>query len=222
MKKGLYVVIALLSLFVTQSVDATSGYTIAADGSFTGWSDVPKTSYPVQTNKENGTGQVAMLRDDNYLYLYTSLDPNRQGNKYRLDASTWTITSGNSSVTLTVQFNKTPSQGQAAQVVSITSKANGQDKDNLFYTQTIAGAKGVSATEQSKGAFFDQAEIKIPIQSLLKQPSIVKTLTIGNTSMNSPNVTVSGGDTGPWIIASSGLVLVFGLVYYQSRKGKQA
>lgn len=220
MKKWIYLGVLLLGILLPSSVKADH-YGIVIDGNFSDWATQPKTKLSFAYNNNNVNKQIAVLRDDQYLYLYLDMDPDGKGHNYRFQGSGWTLSSGRNSTTLSINTNKQPSVGQMATVTSVWAWSNGTDPDGLFMNQQITGATGVVVTQQVRGNFRDQAEIRIPLAGFIKQPNLVKELTIRNSNLGEQAVTVSGGSTGPFLIASAGFIFVLGLVYIQSRKGKK-
>ena len=221
MKKWLALCIGIASMWITIPVMA-AGYGITIDGQFNDWTAQPKTQLSFAYNNNNVNKQIAILRDDTYLYLYLDMDPDGKGHNYRFQGSGWTISSGRNYTTLSINTNKQPSVGQMAIVTSVWAWSNGTDPDRLFMNQQIPGATGYVVTQQVRGNFRDQAEIRIPLAGFIKQPNLVKELTIKNTNLGDQSITVSGGNTGPWIIAVSSVVVVGGLVAVRNRKGQQA
>lgn len=221
MKKWFILAMVFFCLSGPQIVKADQ-YKIAIDGQFSDWAGQPKTQLSFAYNNNNVNKQIAVLRDETYLYLYLDMDPDGKGHNYRFQGYGWTISSGRNSTTLSIDTNKKPSVGQMATVTSVWAWSNGTDPDGLFMNQQIIGATGYVVTQQVRGNFRDQAEIRIPLAGFIKQPNLVKELTIRNSNLGDQAVVVSGGSTGPFIIAISGFVFVCGLVYYQGRKGKKA
>ncbi|MFT8949789.1 MAG: Firmicu-CTERM sorting domain-containing protein, partial [Liquorilactobacillus hordei] len=185
-------------------------YNIVIDGSFSDWKDITKTdiyfNYDLYNIKEG-----AMVSDGTYLYIYIRMDYTVTNDAYNhLQASGYVLTVGGTKYDLTIvnPGTGTPVTNNLKNVGD-TQKVgidlwNGAKQKNTIPSDVEGMAAKVYG---DKNAPTDAVELKIPLSDLTTSSQSGQIITLKNANLGDQTLTISGGSTGPIILAVIGLII---------------
>ncbi|MFB9769915.1 Firmicu-CTERM sorting domain-containing protein [Lactiplantibacillus modestisalitolerans] len=191
---------------------------IKIDGGFDDWAGVSKTKIR-EPGDDFNVKEGALLQYDGNLYIYINMSPNR-GSGYRtLQPSDYKLTIGNVVYDLTIEN----ADGQTYQALSKVDQTQAitmgvyNEKTNDWQAKP-AGASGyVTRKRTATGGFTDIFEVKLPLKALGASADDGQTITLKNSTLGAESMTVSGGSTGPILLAGSGFGLAL-LGFWQYRR----
>ena len=207
------------------SGDSGQSYTghpdIVIDGAFDDWAHVTKTKIR-EPGDDYNVKDGALLQYNGNIYIYINMSPN-QGNGYaRVQPSGYKLTIGNTTYDLTVE-NANGSTFTPLDHVGATQKITmGIFESKEGWQGTPAGAEGYATRVATQtGGSSDVFEMKLPLKDFKASSSDGQTITLKNGNLGTQTMTVTGGSTGPVLLASSGFgIALFGLWRLNRRKRK--
>lgn len=219
MMKKLYYTLFLSLLFVAGvflpiDAHAANKYGIAIDGDFSDWSSLPVTELSFSYENGQNIKYASLVTDEANLYFYLNMAP--EGHNYHnLQPSGHKLTIGNKVFWMT--FNGTFSSEDLS-VVGQTKdvQVNFWAEDNSVNV-TIPGKLTRVKTDFSDTSYSDEVEVAIPFEQLQVEATSSQTITYSNSNLGEQTITVTGGSTGPWLLAGIAVVIV-GYAFWKFRK----
>ena len=91
---------------------------------------------------------------------------------------------------------------------------------NVGEINVLTGSEGyVTRMETSTGGRTDVMEIKVPVKSFGGAADDGQTITMTNVALGNQTLTVTGGSTGPILLAAGGFgIALFGIWQFNRRK----
>lgn len=197
---------------------------ITIDGNFDDWAD--KTKQPMKENGDNFNIKYAsLLTDSNNIYIYILMHPVGSGGGYetgyyKLQPSGYKLKVGSKIFDLTINPNYAKDVdnlkiGQKIAVpIDIWSGADNYNLvlNNLVYVsrQYVDQKMGDGTPIKGSGFVF---EAKIPFKDLKGVSNTSgQTITLANGNLWDGELHVTGGSTGPVVLASTGFVIAIAAV----------
>lgn len=188
---------------------------IVIDGQFDDWSKIPKTQIRVNTDDFN-VKDGAMVQYDGNLYIYINMSPNRGTGYNALQPAGYDLTIGNKTYNLNVE------NSDGTKYTPLTTRGETRaitmgiwDGKQNKWTLIPAEAKGeASRIATDTGGYSDVFEMKIPLKDFDISGDDGQTITLQNRNLGTQTITVTGGSTGPVLLASTG----FGLALFGAWK----
>lgn len=193
---------------------------IVIDGAFDDWANVDKTKIR-ESDDDYNVKDGAMVQYGGNLYIYINMSPNTGNGYARLQPSGYKLTIGNTTYDLTVEnadggtFTPLSSVGATQSITMGIYCA----KTNSWTAKPddVEGAATRVATQT--GGSSDVFEIKLPLKDFKASSADGQTITLKNDNLGKQSMTVTGGSTGPVLLASSGFgIALFGLWQFNRRK----
>ncbi|MCH4057248.1 Firmicu-CTERM sorting domain-containing protein [Lapidilactobacillus gannanensis] len=196
--------------------DYTGHPNIVIDGAFDDWSDVQKTKLRFSDGDYNAHN-AALLQYDGNLYLYINMDPHRGASYNDFQPTTYNFKIGTQSYDVKiVKANGQPYQ----QLKQIGDTERVAMAHNVGEINVLTGSEGyVTRMETSTGGRTDVMEIKVPVKSFGGAADDGQTITMTNVALGNQTLTVTGGSTGPILLAAGGFgIALFGIWQFNRRK----
>lgn len=196
--------------------DYTGHPNIVIDGAFDDWADVTKTKLR-NSNTDYNVHQGALLQSDGNLYLYINMDPHRGASYDDFQAQSYYFSVGGKERLYNIvqpdksSFRPLTHVGDTEAVVL---------KDNGDQQTIVSGSTGyVTRLATNIGGHTDVLEMKIPVKSLAGSATDGQEITFRNPALGNQTMTVTGGSTGPILLAAGGFgIALFGLWQFNRRK----
>ncbi|MFC6206289.1 Firmicu-CTERM sorting domain-containing protein [Levilactobacillus tongjiangensis] len=186
---------------------------ITIDGNFDDWQDKPMTTIKEPWDDYN-IKKGSMLADANNLYLYINMSP-KKGNGYNeMQGYGYVLTAG--SKTYDLQFNNvtgTATDKSKTGSVNIWNRTDGVN-------DPTTGAQVMVHRFKTGQNFNDVMEAKVPIADL-KLAGGSQTFKMTNSNLGSQTLTVTGGSTGPVVLAGVGFAIALGGVVKLNKSRKK-
>lgn len=191
-------VLAVVSVFLPSNVHADNKYGIVIDGKFNEWSSLPTTKLSFSYENGQNIKYASLVTDDTNLYFYLNMAP--EGHNYHnLQPSGHKLTIGNKVFWMT--FNNTfPSEDLSVIGQTKDVQVNFWAEDNSVNV-TVPGKLTRVKTDFSDTSYSDEVEVSIPFEQLQVEATSSQTITYSNSNLGEQTITVTGGSTGPWILA---------------------
>ncbi|WP_125767894.1 Firmicu-CTERM sorting domain-containing protein [Lapidilactobacillus wuchangensis] len=191
---------------------------IVIDGGFDDWADVPKTLIRFD---DYNVKQGALLQYDGNLYLYINMSSHRGQGYNALQPSSYEFTIGSTKYDMQIEdVNGTTYQPLTAvnQVKPVTASI--YRRNDWQGSRTPAGVIGyVTRTKTAAGGTTDIMEIKLPLKAFGGAADDGQTITLYNSALGKQTLTVTGGSTGPVLLAAGGFgIALFGIWQFNRRK----
>ncbi|QFQ74453.1 Firmicu-CTERM sorting domain-containing protein [Liquorilactobacillus mali] len=196
------------------------------DGSFSDWDDISKTDL-TEPGDDGNVKRAAMVSDGTNLYIYVQMDYTNNYGYNHLQTDGYYLTVGGIQYYFTVRSpngsnslsNNLKNLGdKTALKIGLGSNYNGN-----YYAEPSNIEAEAARIANNAGSPTDTMEIKIPLSDFTLSSQSGQIITLKNSNLGSQTVTVSGGSTGPIILAVIGLVIaLLGLWKFKSfRKRKK-
>lgn len=189
---------------------------ITIDGNFDDWAD--KTKQPMQHPWDNDNFKYAsMLTDNNNIYLYILMQPVLSGGDTKLQPDGYTLNVGGKVFNIDLNHHSTVNLNvgeKKAIVLDIYDPSTGSYHvlNNCVYVanQYINQKMGDGRTVKGNGYVF---EAKIPFKNLKGISNTSgQNISLENTNLWSGKLHVTGGSTGPVVLASTGFVIAIAAI----------
>lgn len=201
----------------------TSHPDIVIDGAFDDWAGVTKTKIR-ESGDDFNVKEGAMLQYDGDLYIYINMSPNLGTGYAALQPSGYDLTIGGVKYNLTVE-NADGSTYQALTTANQTRSITMGIYNNSTgkWDQTPSGVSGrVTRVVTATGGQSDVFEIKLPLTDFDASNQTGQTITLQNKNLGDETMTVTGGSTGPVLLAASGFIIaLFGVWQWSRNKRRQ-
>ena len=197
-------ILAVVSVFIPINAHADNKYGIVIDGAFSDWSGLPMTELSFSYENGQNIKHASLVTDEANLYFYLNMAP--EGHNYHnLQPSGHKLTIGNKVFWMT--FNNTfPSEDLSVIGQTKDVQVNFWAEDNSVNV-TIPGKLTRVKTDFSDTSYSDEVEVAISFEQLKVEATSSQTITYSNANLGEQTITVTGGSTGPWILAGIAVVI---------------
>jgi uncharacterized protein (TIGR04145 family) len=212
-------IFAILAVFIPVSGHADNKYGIVIDGKFDDWSGLPMTKLSYSYENGQNIKYASLVTDDSNLYFYLSMAPEKDEGYKNLQPSGHKLVIGNKVFWMTIvdplQSGDSSLIGQTKDV-SVTFWA----EDNSVNVTLPIGKMTRVKTDFNDASYSDEVEIAVPFEQLQLEATGSQTIVYSNTNLDEQTITVTGGSTGPWLLA--GIAVVIAGFSYWKLKGKSS
>lgn len=201
----------------------TGSPNLKMDGSFDDWADITKTKIR-ESDDDYNVKEGALLQYDGNLYIYINMSPNKGAGYVQMQPSGYDLTIGGRKYTLTLEkadgstYQQLSSDGQTEAVTmgiydTIGSTWSATPKDASGYVTRMATSTGGST---------NVLEVKIPLSNFAGANDDGQMITLQNNNLGRETMTVTGGSTGPVLLASAGFgIALIGVWQFNRRKKRE-
>lgn len=196
-------------------------YNIVIDGNFSDWDDIAKTDL-IESNDDGNIKRAAMVSDGTNLYIYVQMDYTNNYGYNQLQTDGYELTVGGipyyfvvmSSNNNSINNNLSNLGDKTTLKIGLGSNYNG----NHYAIPSNIEAEAARIAN-NVGYPTDTMEIKIPLSDFTLSSQSGQIITLKNSNLGNQTLTVSGGSTGPIVLAIIGLgIALFGLWKYSAFK----
>lgn len=191
---------------------------IKIDGGFDDWAGVSKTKIRFRGDDYN-VKEGALLQYGGNLYIYINMSPNIGGGYSALQPDGYKLTIGKLVFDLRVEN----ADGQTFQPLKKADQTQAvtmgiYNENTRDWQAKPAGVNGFATRKvTATGGQTDIFEMKLPLKALGASADDGQTITLKNGNLGDESMTVSGGSTGPILLAGSGFGLAL-LGFWQYRR----
>lgn len=194
---------------------------ITIDGDFTDWADKPKHAMTISGDDDN-VKYVSLLTDNHSIYYYILMSPKLQGGYTNFQPSGYVLTVGGKTFHLSFNNHQTVTLN-VGEKQAVAMNLYGSDGSNVNLShqayvsrQIIPQKLGDGTAVKGKGYVLECA---IPLADLQGISSTSgQTISLKNPNLWTGSLKVSGGSTGPIVLAGIGALIAVGSVWQFSTR----
>lgn len=221
-----FIIVSIIPLTVSAS---SRDYNIAIDGNMSDWQDKPKTVITPYDSIYNNH-EVSLLSDDSNVYFYVQMA--KAGGNNTMITSEYILDIGDTEFAILMPDINNPYSGlpitndtlkigesMAIGVAAQLRKGSSTIIPSQYTVLNDANVKAYITRTPNDDSFVDEMEIQIPFSTLGIENSTSQTISLSNPNLGTQEATISGGSTGPIVLAVVALFLA-GLGYMYKVKNK--
>lgn len=213
------VILAAIGVFLPVEAHADNKYGIVIDGAFEDWKSLPITEFSFSYENGQNIKYVSLVTDESNMYFYLNMAP--EGHNYHnLQPSGHKLTIGNKVFWMTFS-DLFPSEDLSKVGQTKDVHVNFWAEDNSVNT-TVVGKLTRVKTDFSDKSYSDEVEVAVPFEQLKVENTSSQTITYSNSNLGEQVINVTGGSTGPWILAGIAILIAGYSVWRYKKTGSKS
>ncbi|KRL36799.1 Firmicu-CTERM sorting domain-containing protein [Liquorilactobacillus uvarum] len=203
---------------------------VVIDGSFNDWDDKTKSAMKITGDNDN-IKNVSLLADDKDIYFYIEMHPVLSGGYVTFQPAGYELTVGNITYYLDFNGNSTVNLDEGQTKLVKLGIYNAKDNSYVTLNDQVGVTKKKISQKMGDGSTVEGEayvlECAVPFSALKASSNTSgQTIALANRNLWTGQVNVTGGSTGPLILAGAGLLIAgfsvykFGVFDNKSRRKK--